>query len=693
MFYSNEILNNSQYGVSTIWLVATGTNQKRINRKAIQDVNVPKACETIIDPGAPLALRLQGNLLYGVSRVFAQQCTYVLSDASKTQSDMMTFFRIMKQSDVDPQAGKAKRHQITLQDDPNFDPLSIIIPNFDLFELFDKDLHFLPPSQDSTQRMSQMTPLGGPSQASSSSGQNPSLFGFNLPASSRSAGSYRLPSDLGHDGSPLANEFKPLDLMAEFNPFGEEDIGDFDGIGLNFDADGNLILNEPEPELPPHPGSEARDAQLLGQDINMTGVDGAQVLDPVGGGNEVVFSEDALPDAEAFPKRAGVKRRLDTSSTQTSETLESETATAHAQRGRPRKVHSMLDQKLNIPRPEFNSWVPNYLDNMDAARKKPRTTNQAQARKNALEFIYGCGIADVGLAIKTMGVAHPLAVDFSGATLMTRLQGRHPEEEDDKEEAAQRGRRRSSSEAFEDEKEEQRRVRQKADEPSELARGFGDDLEQLMLADETAPEIGMEAVPGMEDHHSSSMMPWSRPPSVVPGSSIRGHGSAQKGMPAPSPLLGRGSVVRSIERHSDLPGLPQDSDDFAQLYSQDSSLDLGGPVGGFDLAAGNDTQASNAGLDIASQEFLGYATALARDKGHARLHGGKPRRWINFEELADPATHDKGVAAQAFLHVLSLATKNAVAVEQEGIEKQQPFGAIRIGLKVTQHDDMEDELA
>ncbi|KAG6254342.1 hypothetical protein E4U24_007586 [Claviceps purpurea] len=84
------------------------SNQPKLNRKAIQGVNVPKACQKIIDPGAPLALRLQGNLLYGVSRVFSHQCNYVLSDAEKTQSDMMTFFRSMNTSEIDPKAGKAK---------------------------------------------------------------------------------------------------------------------------------------------------------------------------------------------------------------------------------------------------------------------------------------------------------------------------------------------------------------------------------------------------------------------------------------------------------------------------------------------------------------------------------------------------------------------------------------------------------
>ena len=91
-------------------LVATvgkGT-QRKLNKKAIEEVDVPKACEKIIDPGPPLALRLQSNLLYGVSRVFAQQCGYVLDDAERIQSEMLSYFRSMKQNEIDPQAGKTK---------------------------------------------------------------------------------------------------------------------------------------------------------------------------------------------------------------------------------------------------------------------------------------------------------------------------------------------------------------------------------------------------------------------------------------------------------------------------------------------------------------------------------------------------------------------------------------------------------
>lgn len=47
-------------------LVATlgaKSNTKKVSRKAILDVDVRKACDTIIQPEVPMALRLQSNLL------------------------------------------------------------------------------------------------------------------------------------------------------------------------------------------------------------------------------------------------------------------------------------------------------------------------------------------------------------------------------------------------------------------------------------------------------------------------------------------------------------------------------------------------------------------------------------------------------------------------------------------------------
>lgn len=43
---------------------------RKVTRKAILEVDVQGACDTIVDPDAPLALRLQGNLLYVFNRQF-----------------------------------------------------------------------------------------------------------------------------------------------------------------------------------------------------------------------------------------------------------------------------------------------------------------------------------------------------------------------------------------------------------------------------------------------------------------------------------------------------------------------------------------------------------------------------------------------------------------------------------------------
>lgn len=81
---------------------------KRVTRRDIQQVDLKKACKKIIEPGAPIALRLQGNLLYGVSRVYHHQARYVLSDMEKMQSDMRTFARTMDVHTLDPAAPKPK---------------------------------------------------------------------------------------------------------------------------------------------------------------------------------------------------------------------------------------------------------------------------------------------------------------------------------------------------------------------------------------------------------------------------------------------------------------------------------------------------------------------------------------------------------------------------------------------------------
>jgi hypothetical protein len=93
-------------------LATLGQNcaSRKVTRRAIQEVDVPKACVTIDNPpGAPIALRLQASLLYGVSRVYSQQYEYLLGDAQKAHLGMSVLFRQVASSEtLDPKAGQAK---------------------------------------------------------------------------------------------------------------------------------------------------------------------------------------------------------------------------------------------------------------------------------------------------------------------------------------------------------------------------------------------------------------------------------------------------------------------------------------------------------------------------------------------------------------------------------------------------------
>ena len=48
------------------------------------------------------------NSSYGVSRVYSQQCGYVLTDAQSAQSNMRQLLKSLRTSELDLQAGKAR---------------------------------------------------------------------------------------------------------------------------------------------------------------------------------------------------------------------------------------------------------------------------------------------------------------------------------------------------------------------------------------------------------------------------------------------------------------------------------------------------------------------------------------------------------------------------------------------------------
>ncbi|KAK3694810.1 Rec8 like protein-domain-containing protein [Podospora appendiculata] len=693
MFYSHEILTNQQHGVATVWLVSTiglrSTNRK-ISRKAIQEVDVQKTCDTILHPGAPIALRLQGHLLHGVSQVYSQQCTYVLTDAEKVQSQMRTFYGMLSTGDhiIDLRTTKTKRNQLMLQDDPGFE----ITMNLPVFDFDDRgNLVASQVSQASRKTSSQLSPL----QRSilSSGGGGSLLGGFDLPHSWSNRMSSQLESPLkpGSIGfGSMGNE--PL-------PFPEDDAQVFEDLGIEIDSDGNIITHgEDEPELPK--------LSLLGSEGTHHPVEDDDPFAAVDDEGDVVmnFNDPPLPEAEAFPPHQQEEQQPRSQGDIYQQALESEISSdrvvTHARKRKPPVPHGP-DVVTKVNRSEIRAWGLNYLADAERARKTRRGATIADAKKNAFHFIFGRGLADVGFP----GIpkfTSPLAQFFAGEELQAQLLGIAAEQEDNR---PQRGRRRTALEALELEDEDaERRVRPRLDteEPEQAGQGQGqgqapaqqqENDDPLVPGDEEEAEVGRKANSALPDLPSD--LPWNRPSSQIPGSSAR-QGTAEPGQfsgrpVSASPLHGRGSHLPEIERFSDQPVFG--SDGFAPLHSANTFSDPimeGGPTGSQEAAApANVSQVMRQALDSEGHNFLSFMEGIAKEKGYLREEDG--RHWVDFDDLFQQGDKSRAVLVQAFYHLLSLTTKNAIKVEQDS-QNIKPFGTIRVGIQLPDAEDAMKEI-
>lgn len=546
-----------------------------------------------------------------------------------------------------------RRHQIVLQDDPDFDPMAIL-PRLD--ELLSSQPAFnILSSQESANQFSQLSPPDHSHVRSASASRQSSLVAIDLPPSSVSIGSYRLPGDLRHS-SPLNKFFRESDDTRHPRLLDEDDVH-IGGIGLEIDGNGNLIgVADADPDLPPSQGTSwdplhTAEVVLPGvEEIDRTAA--AQAADT----NLILLAESeelSLPEASALlkvnPVTGEPQGETDLPSLTTTEsTIE---VAAPVRTSRRRNFRIMIDEEVRVSRDEFCGWTSDYVHAMTTSRKRAKTASVAQARRNAASWLYGDGISHVGTFEARFGLSHPLAGHFAGANLMAHLSL----------EAAvvpTRNSRRKFAEAFEEEGEEgddadtNRRVRRPT---HEVGMGNIEHVyDDIGVGDDyTAPELGMDPAPALDDYqarHSSSIMPWSRPGSVAPPSSASRApppGSAQKSS-APSPLHARGgSLISPLHRRQSISD--GDSDGAHALVFPPPE--------------------DHTALDMSSHQFWEYMAE----------HAAADREWIDFVQLADPAVHGKYVAAQAFLHVLTLATKGLVTVQQDdGSQHIEPFGPIRI---------------
>ncbi|KAK2038211.1 hypothetical protein LZ31DRAFT_579666 [Colletotrichum somersetense] len=694
MFYSHEILTSRQFGVATIWVVATtgprGGGTRKISRKAIEEVDIRKACEKIIEPGAPISLRLQSNLLFGVSRVYSSQCNYMLTDTEKVQTLMKTFFRLIANNETVPNAGRARRDQITLGDDPSFIPTSVI-PQFTIDD--DGNPCFVPGSRSSSgeknKSQSQLSPFPDP--ISFTGGRENSVLHLDISQSFEAfeAFNYPLPSPFACSSS-AQNTFLPrnredLELDMNADPFDAmDDLDNFGGVELEIDENGAVIMDEDELELQLLERTNMASTEELPQNegnLNQQPIVHGSEGDVLMMGSDPVFQpeDDALQLSES-PKEDQHDR-------------------VAAPLRKRRRALKLDHEGTTISRTTLKNWQEQYVENAERVTRKRKGVTQNQARRNAYIFTLGQGIAGIGRSTGIPGTDFPLADIFAGSGLRDILYGPPGAQEQDLQTPSPQGRRRRADEAFDEAGGggEDRNVRPRVDETPRPRRSMDDDGGDfgMVFGEETMPEMGMEAAQPMDEHQSFSMMPWNRTPSVGRASSVVSH-SARRHEQANRQMTSgfRGSSIPPFEPLHSAPGSDWGVASVDRLGSQNlrpEDSNSAGVANNAQQEDGNDSQWMRSTLDTASENFLQWAEEKVKKTGQVNERDDKEnRRWVEFENLIEPAKQNHVVAAQAFHHVLSLATKNVISVEQQ-VNNMQPFGPIRIGLDMTAYFENQEE--
>ncbi|KAF3765058.1 hypothetical protein M406DRAFT_70440 [Cryphonectria parasitica EP155] len=716
MFYSHEILGNPQHGVATVWLVANSSNNgngRQLHRKIIEKVNVPQACDTIEKPpGAPIALRLQGSLLYGVSGVFNKHSTYLLTDVEKVCGQIRASLcksQKASQNAIDPKAGKAKRHQLMLGDDPDFVP----DPSLPTLE-FDKYGDLVIPGLQTNLRpkyLSQDFAISPADQSSASTANTP-FINLNI-LRTPSQRSINLASPVGKGKQVLRDG---RSFLGDFDFGFDEDIAPEPPIQI--DSDGNII-EMPEPELPAYPSDIKPFSSPSG--IHSPGVyKKLRLAQPAKQtptrqpranqtrGDDAFFVDDdgLTPMYDDVPEEIPIMDGATNNNAQSgdivsrhrspcNEPMSSQSAHATQPKEKKRKPREpkliTADVETQVRKTEFKSWSDDYVARMvEGHVKQDKAKFQKGTTFKARNTMFDAGIGGVGSITSRMGRGYELAEFLSGDRLMELVLGdtldaikRKVEKEIEKERQGGR-QRRSASLAFtsdeEDKNGKSRRVRLRADdgnqglEPDQQhgrgqpEKGLADSYAVLM--DDELPEMGRKHLgSALSDKRLSVNVPWNRPSSTGLTSAAN-YKKCKVGSHTVdnSPLDRQTAVNHQSTIHLSDSAMPVSR---AGRLIPSQQVDTFSPFSynEFGLAVGVSPQETNTSqsmpteLDGESQNFLAYVKRVAADRGEEDDY--KNQRWIEFDDLMEVQDKTKEVAAQAFFQVLKLAGKGQIQVNQE----------------------------
>ncbi|KAL6239492.1 hypothetical protein BDW75DRAFT_198317 [Aspergillus navahoensis] len=612
-----------------------------------------------------MALRLQSNLLYGVSRVYSQQCGYTLLDVQAMHDKMRQSLRSGPAGGLDPSAGKARPDQLVLPYDPSFLPENNLpVLGLDLSKL--NRLLETDASQQSSVFMPKTPDLSQSALSSSS------ILGLNISSDEN------VLRDMGGFSSE-ADAASSAQGGVDFGRMFASSLNDEGGVLLQpdfeFDEDGNIVELgvRNHNEVRTRTTSEVREDRangfaldeqplLVDEDVEM-----AVTNEPARPARPVVFSGGRY-DAPREP-------------------VETETheATAPQRQRAPKMLASDVQTALrNVDLAVMND---DYMHNMAVAAKHKRQNRvPTQAKKNAAYWVFGLGIGSVGAGIGPSRAIHPLHT-FSGDELYeTLVPHKRPLDDDDPEA-------------------EERRVRARGDE-----RGRMDIVDDNNIWNEDV-ELGRHQSPPLHDDNSSQM-PWNITASVQSsrhGASAAnifgGFGSvsdlSSRGMAESvasfgrAPSVGPSGIGRAWNRLTSASplagrGFPYDFDNLSLPGHLDDDLDK---LEGFDLGNYLDDNVMgdyNSNADVAgpphrSQELQNSLTESVMDQEGlnfldflaAKIEAQKPAdefaegasaSEITFSTLLPPQKTSAAVATQGLMHILALTTKGFLRVRQDAYQ-------------------------
>lgn len=140
MFYSETLLSKTG-PLARVWLSAN--IERKLSKTHILQSNLQDSVEAIITPNqAPMALRLSGQLLLGVVRIYSRKARYLLDDCNEALMKIKMAFRSSGNNDLPANQQSSNRESLLLPDKitpyDNLDLLPRPDPEFFLSQMEDR---------------------------------------------------------------------------------------------------------------------------------------------------------------------------------------------------------------------------------------------------------------------------------------------------------------------------------------------------------------------------------------------------------------------------------------------------------------------------------------------------------------------------------------------------------------------------